>query len=127
MVLQSLQTYGGTVPNPPAASLLYRFSVFSQWYKSADDEAKTFEQRVAMGLGNENPILENITPFQMPAQLHRITANFNKLPTFKAGEYDLTISIRTQGESQWSQPIASYPINVTEVSKLQPQTPQEPS
>jgi hypothetical protein len=108
--------------------LLYRFSVFSQWYRLPGDEGKAFEQRVAMACGNETPILENITAFTMPARLHRVNNNFQRFPAgLKPGEYDLTLSIRTQGELQWPQPVASYPISVTDAPRLQPQTPQQPS
>jgi hypothetical protein len=121
VILHALQTFSNPVPASVAiANPLYRFSVFSQWYRSSDDDGKTFEQRVAMALGNENPVLENITPFQMSTPMHRITAGFNKLPILKAGEYDLTISIRIQGETQWSQPVGTYPLNITEVPKVQP-------
>jgi len=119
MILHTLQIHSEATPS--TASLLYRFSVFSQWYKSPDDEGKTFEQKVSLARGNENPILENITAFQMTAHVHRIAANFQKLPPLTAGEYNLVLTVRVQGESQWSQPIASYPLNILEMPKPQPQ------
>jgi hypothetical protein len=115
LILHALQTYSEPIPTPN--NPLYRFSVFSQWYRTPGDEGKTFEQRVAMACGSETPVLENITAFQMPTQMHRIATHFNKLPPFKPGEYDLKILIRTQGEPQWSQPIAIYPMSITELPK----------
>ena len=102
--------------------IFHQFSVFSQWIKSPDDEGKTFEQKIAMACGNEKPVLENISVIQMTtARLHRAVVTFRSFPALKAGEYDLTLSIRVQGESQWPQPIASYPINVTVEPELRPQ------
>jgi hypothetical protein len=121
MILHALQIYGEGTPS--TASLLYRFSVFSQWYRSPGDEGKTFEQKVSLARDGENPILENITAFQLVTQVHRIVSNFHKLPTFVAGEYNLTLSVRVQGESQWSEPIASYPLTIIEIPKPQPQQP----
>jgi hypothetical protein len=117
IILQQLQIQSEI---PKDAMLIINFSVFSQWYRSSGDEGKIFEQRVALVSGNEKPILENITAFQMTEKLHRIAANFSRFPTLEAGEYDLTLSIRPQGESQWSQPVASYPITMVKVPPLQP-------
>ena len=119
MILHALQIHGETVPT--TASLLYRFSVFSQWYKSPGDDGKTFEQKVSLAYENENPILENVTSFQLPGQVHRIVVNFQRIPTMKAGECMLTLTIRKLGESQWSPPIASYPVSILEAPKPQPQ------
>lgn len=119
MILHTLQLHG-EIP-PSTAPVLYRFSVFSQWFKSPSDEGKTFEQKVSLAYGRENPLLENVTAFQMAGQMHRIVANFQRMPTMKAGECELTLAIRQQGESQWSEPIASYPINILEAPKPQPQ------
>lgn len=119
MILHTLQINGEATPS--TALLLYRFSVFSQWYRSPDDEGKTFEQKVSLARGDENPILENIAAFQMTAPIHRMVANFQKIPTtLTAGEYNLTLSVRVQGESQWPQPVASYPLNILETPKPQP-------
>jgi hypothetical protein len=120
MILHGLTVH--TEPVPIAGTTFSRFSVFTQWYKSSDDDGKTFEQKVSLALGEADPILENISSFQMTAKLHRIVANFQPLPAFKPGDYNLTLSIRTLGESQWSPPVASYPIGMVEAPKPQPQT-----
>lgn len=117
MILHGLQLQGEATP--AIVPILYRFSVFVQWYKSADDEGKIFEQKVSLALGDTNPVLENVTSFQMTTNLHRIVANFQKLPALTPGEYNLTLSIRMQGEAEWSQPIASYPVNIMEAPKPQ--------
>jgi hypothetical protein len=109
------------IPNETPASdanLLYRFSVFSQWCKLPEDEGQTFEQKVIIAYGDEQPILQSATTFQMSGQMHRIVTNFNRIPTLKPGELTLALSIRTQGESDWPKPIASYPINITQVPKV---------
>jgi hypothetical protein len=119
VIINNLQFHTETIPINAIA--LSRFSVFSHWYRSPGDEGKAFEQKVALSYMNEDPVLENITPFQMLMQLHRLVVNFAKFPALKIGEYNLTLSIREQGESQWPQPVANYPINVTHVPQLQPQ------
>jgi hypothetical protein len=119
VIINNLQFHTQAVPTNVVQ--LSRFSVFSHWYRSSGDEGKTFEQRVALAYMDENPVLENVTSFQMPEQLHRIVVNFTKFPAMKIGEYALTLSIREQGEAQWSRSLASYPINVTHVPQLQPQ------
>ena|ERR1700676_4828666 len=108
---------------PKDATIIFQqFSVFSQWIKSPEDEGKTFEQKITMACGNEKPAVENISVFQMTAaRLHRAVVTFRSFPALKAGEYDLSLSIRVQGESRWPPPIASYPMNVTLESELQPQ------
>jgi hypothetical protein len=111
IILSDLQVHSEGIPSD--ATPLSRFSVFCHWHKSSDDEGKTFEQKVAMGYADENPILENIVAFQMIARGHRTVTNFNKFPALKDGEYNLTLSVRLQGETEWPKPIASYPINVT--------------
>jgi len=122
IIIQELQIQKGVQQNAPAPLVLHHFSVFSQWNKLPDDEGKTFEQRIAMALGNEKPVLENISVVQMTAaRLHRTVVTFQAFPTLKAGEYDLTLSLRVQGESHWPEPIAIYPIYVKQVPELQTQ------
>jgi hypothetical protein len=109
------------IPNeiPPSdVNLLYRFSVFSQWQKLSADEGKTFEQNVSIAFGNEEPILHSATVFKITGQVHRIVTNFNRIPTLRPGELTLSLSIRTQGDSEWPKPIATYPITISQVPKV---------
>jgi hypothetical protein len=117
VILHGLQMHAGAIP--PESMLLSRFSVFTQWYKSPDEEGKTFEQRVAMVYENESPVLENIVAFKMTeSTTHRVITNFQKFPALtKYGEYTLTLSIRAQGESAWPIPVATYPLAITLVPK----------
>lgn len=116
VILQDLQI---TIPQVPAPVAIRHFSVFSQWYKLEQDEGKTFEQRITLAHGDEKPVLENITSFQMGNQWHRISANFQSFPVLKAVEYALSLSVRERGSTEWPAPIASYPINI----KQAPQVP----
>jgi hypothetical protein len=109
IILQDLKLFN--VQNT-APLVFHHFSVFSQWYKSEGDEGKIFEQKIALTYAAENPVLENITTFQMTAQWHRISTNFQKFPVLKPIEYALTLAVRGQGDSVWPPPIGNYPINV---------------
>jgi len=117
VILHALQMHEGAIP--PESMLLYRFSVFTQWYRSPEEEGRTFEQRVAMVFGNDPPILENIIAFKMTeSTTYRVITNFQKFPTLtKYGEYTLTLSVRVQGEAAWPIPVATYPFAITLVPK----------
>lgn len=118
IILHELQIHTGVAPQNLLQ--LHHFSVFSQWYKLPEDEGKTFEQRIALTLGSENPVVENVTTFKMTARMHRATVYIPRFPVLKSGEYSLTLSLREQSQAQW-QAVGVYPINVTQVPQMQPQ------
>jgi hypothetical protein len=107
---------------PEGAGVFARLSIFCQWHRLPTDANRVFEQRIVLSLGNENPVLESVAEFQMTEPLHRLTVNVPLLPILHPGEYSLKLFLREKGQQDWGSAIAEYPLGVTHVTELQPQS-----
>ena len=104
---------------PQGAGVASRFSIFSQWHRLPTDAARIFEQRIVLSIGNENPILEAVSEFQMTERLHRSIANVPVLPVMHPGEYSLKLFLREKGQQDWGMAVVDYPFEVVHVNQLQ--------
>jgi hypothetical protein len=106
-------------PIPEGAGVFARFSIFSQWHRLPTDANRIFEQRIVLSIGNENPVLEAVSEFQMTERLHRQVANVPVLPVMHPGEYSLSLFLREKGQQDWGKAVADYPFEVAHVNQLQ--------
>lgn len=106
---------------PKDAGVFVKFSIFSQWCMVPGDQGKTFEQRIAIMSKNEKSVIEAVSEFAMTEKFHRIIANVQGLPFAMAGEYEVMVSLREKGSVNWSEPVASYPIQITHAIQFQAQ------
>ncbi|HKW64676.1 MAG TPA: hypothetical protein VJN89_19140 [Candidatus Acidoferrum sp.] len=125
VVIQQIQ-FQGLAGQPPVlpplgAGVPGRFSLFSQWYQLPTDGNTIFEQRITLSTGNENPVLEAMTEFQMTDRVHRLIANVIGFPFMNPGEYSLKLFLRPKGQQNWGNAIADYPLEVAHI--LQPAIP----
>ncbi|HEY6945217.1 MAG TPA: hypothetical protein VI431_08750 [Candidatus Acidoferrum sp.] len=102
-------------PIPPGAGAFAHFAIFSQWQRLPADTDKTFEQRLLLSVGNENPVFDAIAEFQMTDRLHRVVANVPVMPVLHPGEYSLKIFVREKGQQNWGNFVGDYPLEVVHI------------
>lgn len=104
---------GSTVPAD--AFVPVRWYIFTQWYRQADDEDKTFEQRTVIEAPDGQQLVETLTPFTMHQEITRNIVNITGFPVGQAGKHNLRLFLREAGKATPWQEIDTYPLTVVHV------------
>ncbi len=98
---------------PPETHVPMRWSIFSLWRRTAEDEGKLYQQRTQLVLPNGEVATESLIDFRLMAGTQRNIVSIFGFPIAPPGQCSLKLSLReaSQGD-QWRE-IADYPINVS--------------
>jgi hypothetical protein len=92
-----------------------KWFVFTQWEIAPDEAGQTFEQKFTLASEDgATTVLQSRTDFvaEEGKQLHRIIGSFNFFPLLAAGHYRLKLYLRSRGQEQWGNEVASYPVEI---------------
>lgn len=95
---------------PSDASALFEWVVFTWWAADESDQGKEFEQQLSLVGPDARRCFDEVTPFVINEQKHRLVARSDNFPIYLPGSYLLVLSLREVGQD-WRF-IAEYPITI---------------
>lgn len=115
---------GDRLPEKAAAPM--RWNIFSLWLKEPEDET-AYEQVVRLLSPARAKLFESHTRFASSKVTQRITLRMDAFPLAGSGRYVLELFLRRPDEEITTEPLASYPIDVTVELQRETDSPESSS
>lgn len=106
-------------PVPFDAVVPFKWYIFTLWHRTAEDEGKTFEQRIQLRQPDGEEFFSFAQTFRISSRIHMVISRAENFPVGQVGECVLALSLREEGTEQNWVMVDEHPILVEYIDQEQ--------